>query len=59
MNKSSNVAGYEPSEREQNSPMYKCIQKEKTEINLTKEQKHLYSHGLQDIGSGFKSHLTQ
>ena len=32
--------------------------KKKHEINLTKEQKHLYSLGLQDIESGFKSHLT-
>ena len=57
-NKLSNIARYEPSEREQNSPIYKCIQKKNTEINLTKGQKHLYSHGLQDIESGFKSQLT-
>ena len=28
------------------------------EINLTEGQKHLYSYGLQDIESGFKSQLT-
>lgn len=28
------------------------------EIKFTDEQKHLYSHRLQDIESGFKSHLT-
>ena len=32
--------------------------KKKPEINLTEDQKHLYIHGLQDIESGFKSHLT-
>ena len=32
--------------------------KKNHEINLTEEQKHLYSHRLQDIDSGFKSHLT-
>lgn len=28
-----------------------------TEINLTEGQKHMYSHGLQDTESGFKSQL--
>jgi len=28
------------------------------EINLTDKQKHLYSHRLQDIEAGLKSHLT-
>lgn len=31
--------------------------KNKPEINCTKEHKHLYSHGLQDKESGFKSYL--
>ena len=32
--------------------------KKQHEINFTDEQKHLYNHRLQDIESGFKSHLT-
>jgi hypothetical protein len=28
------------------------------EIKFTDEQKHLYSHRLQDIEAGLKSHLT-
>lgn len=28
------------------------------EINFTEGQKYLYSHGLQDLESGFKSQLT-
>ena len=28
------------------------------EMNLTEGQKYLYSHGLQDLESGFKSQLT-
>ena len=32
--------------------------KKKPEINFTEEQKQLYSHGLQDLESGFKSQLT-
>ena len=39
-------------------PYTNASKKKNTEINLTKGQKHLYSHGLQDIESGFKSQLT-
>jgi len=57
-NKLSNIARYEQSEREQNSPIYKCTPpKKNTGINLTEGQKHMYSHGLQDTESGFKSQL--
>ena len=55
------MARYEPSEREQNSPIYKCIQKKKKqqpEMNLTEGQKYLYSHELQHLESGSKSQLT-
>ena len=48
-------------ENRTNSTIYKYIKKKKKkkkERNLTEEQKHLYSHRLQDIESGFKSHLT-
>ena len=49
---------YEPSEREQNKQYHIQIHQKKNEINLTEEEKHLYNHRLQDIESGFKSHLT-
>ena len=39
-------------------PYTNASKKKKHEINLNEEQKHLYSHRLQDIESGFKSHLT-
>ena len=44
-------------QRENRTVPYKNTSK-KNEINLTEEQKHLYNHRLQDIESGFKSHLT-
>ena len=45
-------------QRENRTVSYTNASKKKNEINLTKEQKHLYSHELQATESGFKSHLT-
>ena len=39
-------------------PYTNASKKKQHEINFTDEQKHLYNHRLQDIESGFKSHLT-
>ena len=39
-------------------PYTNASKKKKPEINFTEEQKQLYSHGLQEIESRFKSHLT-
>ena len=47
-------------QRENKTVPYTNASKKKKipEINLTEGQKHLYSYGLQDIESGFKSQLT-
>ena len=47
-------------QRENRTVPYTNASKKKTnpEMNLTEGQKYLYSHGLQDLESGFKSQLT-